>query len=382
MVQPTDDLKKCEYHLCKKSLRRLYTCKYCKRQFCKTHAKQGKVGGGIKNISKEWHKEAHPCLPYSDYIQIKEKQERKEYGEKLNRILSPEKYPPRTIKSESYKELLAVKKKPRKNLPDYLIQAPKAIKEKLTGKPEVKESEPKLKKKRKWFNFNPKKVLILLGILLVVAFAVDQSIDRECKVGMNQEECSDYLDGVFGSLTNLNISLPEISLPNITNEVFSNIPDLPLTCEEKALELFPDHILMYGEGTYTEKRFSIFEGWTDEIRPFGFENTWTVLPGQRWKDGTPFGRATNVHYKVGSEIGENINYHYPTEEFTAKIYPITYTKPRLSEEGVVQESSFFSITPILIAGEYTEEVYPKGLGEYKVREFEIVSPGFTECMYL
>ncbi len=77
---------KCSHHLCRKT-DKLYSCKYCKKKFCRKCVEPGLAGipdfKSNQEYAKEFLKEhdredGHPCLPYTHFVYKKLEEEKKE----------------------------------------------------------------------------------------------------------------------------------------------------------------------------------------------------------------------------------------------------------------------------------------------------------------
>ena len=83
-------MKDCNYHLCKEKKKRTYKCKFCGEKFCSKHKRPVMPYiPSFKTSDKMMYSlndDGHPCMPYADYLEEKEKQEELEYGIALEKI--------------------------------------------------------------------------------------------------------------------------------------------------------------------------------------------------------------------------------------------------------------------------------------------------------
>ncbi len=135
-----------------------------------------------------------------------------------------------------------------------------------------------------------------------------------------------------------------------------------LSCEDKALELFPDSL-------------SLTMNQEDDPEADG----WSLAEDAAWEDGTAVTMKGEIEFQKGRRANENVNEFYMRNNQNEKLFGaggLVYEKQVTTEGGTVGTNRFM-VAPVLNQLSINE---PKPFEPY-LAAFEITEADFIECSF-
>ncbi|MFC2136131.1 hypothetical protein ACFLTH_16065 [Bacteroidota bacterium] len=122
------------------------------------------------------------------------------------------------------------------------------------------------------------------------------------------------------------------------------------------------------------------------LKQAGDDAPWIHVDNFTWLDKTAVENAEDVHYRSGSEKGENVKYFYAEDDKTFAKNNLGYTKQSVSEDGTILGDNVFSVSLVLNPLPNTrldDIVTIVGIPQImnSTQDFEIVEVRFSSCKW-